>query len=202
MSTEAKDITELTRDIINIFAEETKADNYITPSVAKKTYRELYNFLFKRLGANPSTEDMFRQLFSMQDQYDERAQENLLEETLLGKYYPSIVVDAILKLQQKKSKGDRKATFKDLPKETRLVLLMSAIIGEAKETQEALGLLPEYGAKWWKKNINWPLVKEELMDQLHFLLSAFLSAEMTPEEVFREYHDKWLINFQRQDNNY
>jgi hypothetical protein len=141
------------------------------------------------------TKDMFKELFDMQKQFDTIGQDHEVKETLLGLYYPALADTVSLPMAK-----DPK--FKNLPKEMRITLLMSALIGEAKETQEALGLLPEFGAKWWKKNINWELVKEELMDCLHFLLSAFLSARMTPEEVFERYHAKWKINFERQDNNY
>lgn len=195
MAIAVKEIDQLTKDVINIFADETNVEAHITPDIAKTTYRKLNQYLKERLAMSTGAEDLFRQLFMMQSEYDNVGQNNRLQETLLGKYFPSLVVDACLKF-------GNDATFKDLPKETRVVLLMSALIGEGKETQEALGLLPEFGAKWWKKNINWNLVKEELMDCLHFLLSAFLAAEMTPEEVFDRYYRKWRINFQRQENDY
>lgn len=142
-----------------------------------------------------TSKDMFKELFDMQKQFDQRGQDHEIKETLLGLYYPAIGDTVSLPFA-------REPKFINLPKEMRITLLMSALIGEAKETQEALGLLPEFGAKWWKKNINWELVKEELMDCLHFLLSAFLNARMTPEEVFKRYTDKWKTNFERQDNDY
>lgn len=195
MSIKATEISKLTKDIINIFADETGVENHITPDIAKKTYKSLNEFLIDRLAMSTGAEDIFRQLFDMQKQFDQRGQDHEIKDTLLGLYNPYIPTTVGLRYG-----GNPK--FKHLPKETRVVLLMSALIGEAKETQEALGLLPEFGAKWWKKNIDWELVKEELMDCLHFLLSAFLNARMTPEEVFKRYNDKWKTNFERQDNDY
>ena len=71
---------------------------------------------------------------------------------------------------------------------------LQALIVEIAEVFE------ETGYKWWKsKDINEEALKEELIDALHFLLSAFLLAGMNAEEVFRVYVRKNEKNFTRKD---
>jgi hypothetical protein len=139
--------------------------------------------------------DKLEELFSMQSKFDERVYEKPIKDSLLIRFFPALITNMVLQ-------HDGDVTFKDLSREIRVTLLLSALIGEAKETQEALGLLPEFGAKWWKENINWDLVNEELMDCLHFILSIFLNIGLTPDDIMKHYEKKWKINFQRQDSNY
>ena len=71
---------------------------------------------------------------------------------------------------------------------------LQALIVEIAEVFE------EAGYKWWKsKNINEEALKEELIDALHFLLSAMLLAGMNAEEVFKVYVKKNEKNFTRKD---
>ncbi|MDO4741435.1 MAG: dUTPase [Eubacteriales bacterium] len=65
---------------------------------------------------------------------------------------------------------------------------------------ELAELLDEVNFKWWKnpKEIDERLVKEELVDILHFFVSMCLDAGMTPEEMHRMYLEKHQENLDRQ----
>ena len=57
--------------------------------------------------------------------------------------------------------------------------------------------------KWWSKDeINLQNVRVELIDILHFLVSAMICAGLTPEKVFDVYCQKHSVNLQRQDSGY
>ena len=57
--------------------------------------------------------------------------------------------------------------------------------------------------KWWSKDaINLQNVRVELIDILHFLISAMLSAGLSAEKVFDIYRQKHAVNFSRQDTGY
>lgn len=72
----------------------------------------------------------------------------------------------------------------------------SALTAEVCETREAL----TQDVKWWKdKRKDDNGVKEEMIDQLHFLMSQFLSMGMTAQEVFDIYCEKNKANFERKD---
>lgn len=66
---------------------------------------------------------------------------------------------------------------------------------------EVAEMLNETNYKWWKneKPVNLPALQEELVDVLHFLLSMFLEAGMTAEDIHRIYKTKCEENFARQD---
>jgi len=70
-----------------------------------------------------------------------------------------------------------------------------AMISELSE------LLDEVNFKWWKnkKKVNEQLVKEELVDILHFFVSMCLVYDMDAEELFSMYMDKNKENFDRQN---
>ncbi len=65
---------------------------------------------------------------------------------------------------------------------------------------ELAELLDEVNFKWWKnpKPIDEKLVKEEIVDILHFFVSMCLDAGMTPEEMHRMYIEKHRENLDRQ----
>ncbi len=65
---------------------------------------------------------------------------------------------------------------------------------------EITELLNEVNYKWWKnpKEIDYPAVKEEIVDMLHFFVSIALYAGMTSEELYAIYIDKNKENFDRQ----
>jgi len=57
--------------------------------------------------------------------------------------------------------------------------------------------------KWWSKDeIDLQNVRVELIDILHFLVSAMICAGLTPEKVFDVYRQKHAVNLGRQDSNY
>jgi dimeric dUTPase (all-alpha-NTP-PPase superfamily) len=57
--------------------------------------------------------------------------------------------------------------------------------------------------KWWSKDeIDLQNIRVELIDVLHFLVSAMICAGLTPEKVFDVYRQKHAVNLNRQDTNY
>lgn len=57
--------------------------------------------------------------------------------------------------------------------------------------------------KWWSKDeIDIQNIRVELIDILHFLVSAMISAGLTPEKVFDVYRQKHAVNLNRQDSGY
>lgn len=62
-------------------------------------------------------------------------------------------------------------------------------------------LLDETNFKWWKnrKTLNRDLLKEELVDILHFFISMCLKLDLTPQELYEAYISKNKENFLRQE---
>ncbi len=57
--------------------------------------------------------------------------------------------------------------------------------------------------KWWSKDeIDLQNIRVELIDILHFLVSAMICAGLTPEKVFDVYRQKHAVNLNRQDAGY
>ena len=57
--------------------------------------------------------------------------------------------------------------------------------------------------KWWSKDtIDIQNTRVELIDILHFLVSAMICAGLTPEKVFDIYKQKHAVNLNRQDSGY
>ena len=57
--------------------------------------------------------------------------------------------------------------------------------------------------KWWSRDeIDLQNIRVELIDILHFLVSAMICAGLTPEKVFDVYSQKHAVNLQRQDKGY
>jgi len=57
--------------------------------------------------------------------------------------------------------------------------------------------------KWWSKDeIDIQNIRVELIDVLHFLVSAMICAGLTPEKVFDVYQQKHAVNLNRQDTGY
>jgi len=57
--------------------------------------------------------------------------------------------------------------------------------------------------KWWSKDeIDIQNIHVELIDVLHFLVSAMISAGLTPEKVYDVYQQKHAVNIARQDSGY
>jgi dUTPase. len=57
--------------------------------------------------------------------------------------------------------------------------------------------------KWWSKDeINLQNIRVELIDILHFLVSAMICAGLSPDKVFDVYRQKHAVNLSRQDSGY
>lgn len=57
--------------------------------------------------------------------------------------------------------------------------------------------------KWWSRDhIDMQNIRVELIDILHFLVSAMICAGLTPEKVFDVYQQKHVVNINRQDRDY
>ena len=69
--------------------------------------------------------------------------------------------------------------------------------------EELQELVAELLWKWWSKDkIDIQNIRVELIDILHFLISAMLSAGLTAERVFEIYQQKHAVNLNRQDADY
>jgi len=69
--------------------------------------------------------------------------------------------------------------------------------------EELVELDEELLWKWWSKDeIDLQNIRVELIDILHFLVSAMICAGLTPEKVFDVYTQKHAVNLQRQDKGY
>lgn len=57
--------------------------------------------------------------------------------------------------------------------------------------------------KWWSRDdIDLQNIRVELIDMLHFLVSAMICAGLTPEKVLDVYTQKHAVNIKRQDDGY
>lgn len=83
----------------------------------------------------------------------------------------------------------------DISKEEWIQKQTLAMISELSE------LLDEVNFKWWKnkKEVDEQLVKEELVDILHFFVSMCLVYDMDGEQLYKMYMDKNKENFDRQN---
>ena len=102
-------------------------------------------------------------------------------------------------------------------------LIMSAIFNAANDNQLKVNELPnrwlgnysramreeinELDAdllwKWWSRDeIDLQNIRVELIDILHFLVSAMICAGLTAEKVFDVYQQKHSVNLDRQDSGY
>ena len=69
--------------------------------------------------------------------------------------------------------------------------------------EELVELDEELLWKWWSRDdIDMQNIRVELIDILHFLVSAMICAGLTPEKVFDVYAQKHAVNLQRQDSGY
>jgi len=85
-------------------------------------------------------------------------------------------------------------SLQDISKEEWIQKQTLAMISELTE------LLDEVNFKWWKnkKEVDEKLVKEELVDILHFFVSMCLVYDMDANEMFEMYMNKNKENFNRQ----
>lgn len=74
----------------------------------------------------------------------------------------------------------------------------------SKAMQEELNELDEELLwKWWSKDeIDLQNIRVELIDILHFLVSAMMCAGLDAEKVYDIYRQKHAINLKRQDSDY
>mgnify|MGYP003682693915 FL=1 len=69
--------------------------------------------------------------------------------------------------------------------------------------EELIELDEELLWKWWSKDeIDIQNVRVELIDILHFLISAMMCAGLDAEKVFDIYKQKHAVNLKRQETNY
>jgi dimeric dUTPase (all-alpha-NTP-PPase superfamily) len=69
--------------------------------------------------------------------------------------------------------------------------------------EELIELDEELLWKWWSKDeIDMQNIRVELIDILHFLVSAMMCAGLDAEKVFDIYQQKHAVNLKRQDTNY
>ena len=69
--------------------------------------------------------------------------------------------------------------------------------------EELIELDEELLWKWWSKDeIDLQNIRVELIDVLHFLVSAMISAGLTADKVFDVYQQKHAVNLNRQDTGY
>ena len=92
--------------------------------------------------------------------------------------------------------NDNKLKVNELPN-TWLSKYSKAMAEELKELDEELLW------KWWSKDkIDIQNIRVELIDVLHFLVSAMICAGLTSEKVFDIYCQKHSVNLNRQDSGY
>jgi len=78
------------------------------------------------------------------------------------------------------------------------------LVNYSKAMKEELSELDdELLWKWWSKDkIDMQNIRVELIDILHFLVSAMMCAGLTAEKVFDIYQQKHAINIKRQNTDY
>jgi dUTPase. len=112
-------------------------------------------------------------------------------------------LERIFKLQwQFDQTVQNKPPFSEYTQGDKVAALLGHLIHESYETRNALGKVITGDIKWWKQNVVWDDVQEELIDCLHFLVSAMLNAGMTSEDVVKEYEKKNAENHARQEREY
>ena len=69
--------------------------------------------------------------------------------------------------------------------------------------EELIELDEELLWKWWSKDeVDMQNIRVELIDILHFLVSAMMCAGLDAEKVFDIYQQKHSVNLKRQDSDY
>ena len=132
--------------------------------------------------------DMLKRIFEMQTDLNNYvfAKNKLADES--GK---TLLMDTIYAAV---NNGELKVN--DLPNSW-LAKYSKAMAEEVKELDEELLW------KWWSKDeIDIQNIRVELIDVLHFLVSAMICAGLTPGKVFDIYCQKHSVNLNRQDTGY
>ena len=136
----------------------------------------------------PAENDMLKRIFSMQsDLNDYVFKKNSLKDTSGS----PLAMDTIF---AEVNRGDLKVN--DLPN-----VWLSNYSRAMRE--EILELDEELLWKWWSKDeIDIQNIRVELIDILHFLVSALICSGLTPEKVYDIYSQKHAVNLSRQDSGY
>ena len=136
----------------------------------------------------PADNDMLKRIFSMQSELNDYVfRKNSLKDTSGN----PLTMDTIF---SDVNRGELRVN--DLPN----VWLSnySRAMGE-----EILELDEELLWKWWSKDeIDIQNIRVELIDILHFLVSALICSGLGPEKVYDIYCQKHAVNLSRQDSGY
>lgn len=132
--------------------------------------------------------DMLKKIFEMQTELNDYVfAKNKLADNDGNTLAMAAIFSAI-------NNGDLK--INELPN-TWLSKYSKAMAEELKELDEELLW------KWWSKDeIDIQNIRVELIDILHFLVSAMICAGLTPDKVFDIYSQKHSVNLNRQDSGY
>ncbi|MFT7459379.1 MAG: dimeric dUTPase (all-alpha-NTP-PPase superfamily) [Planctomycetota bacterium] len=137
---------------------------------------------------NTQSVDMLNKIFEMQTDLNNYV---FAKNKLADKNGKPLLMDAIFAAV---NNGELKVN--DLPN-TWLSKYSRAMAEEINELDEELLW------KWWSKDeIDIQNIRVELIDVLHFLVSAMICAGLTPEKVFDIYCQKHSVNLNRQDSGY
>ncbi len=139
-------------------------------------------------GETPAENDMLKRIFSMQsDLNDYVFKKNSLKD-MSGN---PLTMDTVF---AGASRGELRVN--DLPN-----VWLSNYSRAMRE--EILELDEELLWKWWSKDeIDIQNIRVELIDILHFLVSALICSGLTPEKVYDIYCQKHAVNLNRQDSGY
>lgn len=138
--------------------------------------------------AEQADKDMLTSIFSMQAELNDYVfEKNKLTDNADNKLTMSTILASAM---------NNELMVNDLPN-TWLSNYSKAMSEELKELDEDLLW------KWWSKDkINIQNIRVELIDILHFLVSAMIAAGLTPDKVFDVYCQKHAVNINRQDSGY
>lgn len=133
-------------------------------------------------------EDMLAALFTMQAALNDHI---FSTQSLTGPDGGRLQMQAIVDAMQRGELG-----VNDLPNQW-LARYARAMAAELQE------LDAELLWKWWSRDqLDVQNVRVELIDILHFLISAMISVGMQPADVLHLYRQKHAVNMQRQDQGY
>lgn len=136
----------------------------------------------------PAHNDMLKRIFSMQSELNDYVfRKNSLKDTSGN----PLTMDTIF---TEVTRGELRVN--DLPN-----VWLSNYSRAMRE--EILELDEELLWKWWSKDeIDIQNIRVELIDILHFLVSALICSGLTPEKVYDIYCQKHAVNLSRQDSGY
>jgi len=137
---------------------------------------------------HPDTLDMLRKIFQMQAELNDYV---FMKNGLKDNKGATLNMQAI-----DTDVNNGRLKVNDLPN-TWLSKYSKAMTEEIRELDEALLW------KWWSKDeVDMQNVRVELIDILHFLVSAMICAGLSADKVFDIYQQKHSVNLDRQDSGY